>query len=243
MALSCQQGRGYWGFGELSPQRGVYDSPKSTVCPKNRAKFKSYRRTVQNSNLTAEIMTFFVRLQTGSRRTAVLPPAVVAPAAAPVVAAAAMVAPAVAAAAMVAPAVAILTPLLAPVAAVVAPAAAPVVAAMAAAAVAAAVVAPAVAAVVPAAVATAKKRKHYLCRLKKCPKCGQRATSNRQLACAGDLCVHVYLPPSKYKKAKLDYNVSPQELDDMTIEELDNIFDGPVLQSLSVDMFEFLSKD
>ena len=233
MALSCQQGRGYWGFGELSPQRGVYDSPKSTVCPKNRAKFKSYRRTVQNSNLTAEIMTFFVRLQTGSRRTAVLPPAVVAPAAAPVVAAAAMVAPAVA----------ILTPLLAPVAAVVAPAAAPVVAAMAAAAVAAAVVAPAVAAVVPAAVATAKKRKHYLCRLKKCPKCGQRATSNRQLACAGDLCVHVYLPPSKYKKAKLDYNVSPQELDDMTIEELDNIFDGPVLQSLSVDMFEFLSKD
>ena len=188
-------------------------------------------------------MTFFVRLQTGSRRTAVLPPAVVAPAAAPVVAAAAMVAPAVAAAAMVAPAVAILTPLLAPVAAVVAPAAAPVVAAMAAAAVAAAVVAPAVAAVVPAAVATAKKRKHYLCRLKKCPKCGQRATSNRQLACAGDLCVHVYLPPSKYKKAKLDYNVSPQELDDMTIEELDNIFDGPVLQSLSVDMFEFLSKD
>jgi len=111
------------------------------------------------------------------------------------------------------------------------------VAAMAAAAVAAAVVAPAVAAVVPAAVATAKKRKHYLCRLKKCPKCGQRATSNRQLACAGDLCVHVYLPPSKYKKAKLDYKDAPQELDDMTIEELDNIFDGPVLQSLSVDMF------
>ena len=26
--LSYQQGRGYWGFGELSPQRGVYDSPK-----------------------------------------------------------------------------------------------------------------------------------------------------------------------------------------------------------------------
>ena len=192
-------------------------------------------------------MTFFVRLQTGSRRTAVLPPAVVAPAAAPVVAAAAMVAPAVAAA-VVAPAVAVLTPLLAPVAAVVAPAAAPVVAAAvvapaAAPVVAAAVVAPAVAAVVPAAVATAKKRKHYLCRLKKCPKCGQRATSNRQLACAGDLCDHVYLPPSKYKKAKLVYKDAPQKLCDIDIEELDDIFDVSVPQSLTEDIVEFLSKD
>ena len=29
--LSYQLGRGYWGFGDLSAQRGVYDSPKHTV--------------------------------------------------------------------------------------------------------------------------------------------------------------------------------------------------------------------
>ena len=29
--LSYQQGRGYWDFGDLSAQRGVYDSPKHTV--------------------------------------------------------------------------------------------------------------------------------------------------------------------------------------------------------------------
>ena len=181
-------------------------------------------------------MTFFVRLQPAPSRPADPPAAVVAPVTAPVVAAAAVVAPVVAAA-VVAPAVA---------AAVVAPAAAPVVAA------AAAVVAPAAAAAVltpllaPAAVATAKKRKHYLCRLKKCPKCGQRATSNRQLVCAGDLCDHVYLPPSKYKKAKVVYKVAPQKLCDIDIEELaslDDIFGGAVAQSLTADIVEFLSKD
>ena len=31
MALSYQLGRGYWDFGDLSAQRGVYDSPKRTV--------------------------------------------------------------------------------------------------------------------------------------------------------------------------------------------------------------------
>jgi hypothetical protein len=129
-------------------------------------------------------MTFFVRLQPDSRRTAALPPAVVAPVDA------------------------VLTPMLA-----------------------------------PDDVTTAKKRKHYLCRLKKCPKCGLRATSNRQLACAADLCEHVYLPPSKYKKAKLVYKDAPQKLCDIDIEELDDIFDVSVPQSLTEDIFEFLSKD
>ena len=174
-------------------------------------------------------MTFFVRLQPAPSRPADPLAAVVVPVTAAVVAAAAAVAPVVAAAAAVAPVVAV-------VAAVAAAAAAPVVAAVAVAVVApvAAVLTPLLA---PAAAATAKKRKHYLCRLKKCPKCGLRATSNRQLVCVGDLCDHVYLPHSKYKKAKLVYKDAPQELDDMTIEELDSIFDGPVLQSLSVDMF------
>ena len=162
-------------------------------------------------------MTFFVRLQPDGARPAALSPAP------------AVVAPAVVAPAVVAPAVA---------AAVVAPAAAPVV-------VAPAVVAPAAAAAVltpllaPAAVATAKKRKHYLCRLKKCPKCGHRATSNRQLACAADLCDHVYLPHSKYKKAKLVYKVAPQKLCDIDIEELDDIFDVSVPQSLTADIVDF----
>jgi hypothetical protein len=31
MALSYQQGQGYWGFGELSPERGGFDSPKKPV--------------------------------------------------------------------------------------------------------------------------------------------------------------------------------------------------------------------
>ena len=31
MALSYQLGRGYWDFGDLSAQRGVYDLPKHTV--------------------------------------------------------------------------------------------------------------------------------------------------------------------------------------------------------------------
>ncbi len=121
---------------------------------------------------------------------------------------------------------------------VAAAAAAPVVAAMAA-AVSAAVLASAV--VAPAAVATAKKRKHYLCRLKKCPQCGLRATSNRQLACSGDLCGHVYLPPSKYKKAKLHHKKAAPQETDMTIEELDGILDGTGPLSLSMDIFDFMN--
>jgi len=177
-------------------------------------------------------MTFFVRLQPTPRRpadqehaeAAVAPvaAAVVAPVAAAAVVAAAVVAPVAAAAAAV----------------VAAAAAAPVVAAMAA-AVSAAVLASAV--VAPAAVATAKKRKHYLCRLKKCPQCGLRATSNRQLACSGDLCGHVYLPPSKYKKAKLHHKKAAPQETDMTIEELDGILDGTGPLSLSMDIFDFMN--
>jgi hypothetical protein len=195
--------------------------------------------------------TFFVRFQgTGTSNApkpkpvplapvtaplATMPPAPLAPVtAAAVVAGAAVVAPVVVAAVVVgAAAVVGATAVVAPIvvgAAVVVGAAAVVSAVMLASAV-----------VAPAAVATAKKRKHYLCRLKKCPQCGLRATSNRQLACSGDLCGHVYLPPSKYKKAKLHHKKAAPQETDMTIEELDGILDGTGPLSLSMDIFDFMN--
>jgi len=191
--------------------------------------------------------TFFVRFQGTDKDNApkpaplaTMPPAPLAP-----VTAAVVVAPVVVgAAAVVAPVV--VAPVVVGAAAVVGATAvvAPIVVAAAvvvgaAAAVSAAVLASAV--VAPAAVATAKKRKHYLCRLEKCPQCGLRATSNRQLACSGDLCGHVYLPPSKYKKAKLHHKKAAPQETDMTIEELDGILDGTGPLSLSMDIFDFMN--
>ena len=69
-------------------------------------------------------------------------------------------------------------------------------------------VASAVAAAVAApAVVADKKRKHDLSRLKKCPKCGVNATSNRQLVCAGDLCGHGF----KDVAAALEPTSAPSE--------------------------------
>ena len=175
--------------------------------------------------------TFFVRFQGTDKDNApkpaplaTMPPAPLAP-----VTAAVVVAPVVVGAAAVVGATAVVAPIVVAAAVVVG----------AAAAVSAAVLASAV--VAPAAVATAKKRKHYLCRLKKCPQCGLRATSNRQLACSGDLCGHVYLPPSKYKKAKLHHKKAAPQETDMTIEELDGILDGTGPLSLSMDIFDFMN--
>jgi hypothetical protein len=194
--------------------------------------------------------TFFVRFQgTGTSNApkpvplapvtaplATMPPAPLAPVtAAVVVAAAAVVAPVV-----VAPVVVGAAAVVGATAAVVAPIVVAAAVVVGAAAVVSAVML-ASAVVAPAAVATAKKRKHYLCRLKKCPQCGLRATSNRQLACSGDLCGHVYLPPSKYKKAKLHHKKAAPQETDMTIEELDGILDGTGPLSLSMDIFDFMN--
>ena len=99
--------------------------------------------------------------------------------------------------------------------------------------------------VAPAGVASKKRnRAHHR---KNCPKCGVKAASNRQLVCAGDLCGHVYLLPSTYKKAmfKRVTKPGPKELNVMAIEELteelDRIFDGTGQLSLSMDMFDSLT--
>ena len=53
MQLSYQQGRGYWDFGDLSAQRGVFDLPKHTV-PSVWAKRKLWDQngTPRNSKTT-----------------------------------------------------------------------------------------------------------------------------------------------------------------------------------------------
>ena len=74
------------------------------------------------------------------------------------------------------------------------------------------------------------------CRLKKCPECGLKARSNRQLECSGEGCTHVYRQPKPYKKHKKlqrrPSNIIPGPIDisdtelgpDFTKEELDLFF-------------------
>ena len=190
--------------------------------------------------------TFFVRFQgTGTSNApkpppvplATMPPAPLAPVtAAGVVAAAAVVAPVVVAPVVVAPVV------VAAAAAVVAP----IVVAAAVVVGAAVVVSAAMLGTTVAPAGVASKKRNRAHHRKNCPKCGVKAASNRQLVCAGDLCGHVYLLPSTYKKAmfKRVTKPGPKELNVMAIEELteelDGIFDGTGQLSLSMDMFDSL---
>jgi hypothetical protein len=221
-------------FGEITSLRGNYE-------------FENYEFDILRATVIM-FTTFFVRFQgTGTSNAPKPPPAPLAPdTAAPVVVTAAAV---VAAAVVVGAAAAPLAPVVvAPVVVATAAAvAAPMVVAAAVVVGAAVVVSAAMlgATVAPAGVASKKRnRAHHR---KNCPKCGVKAASNRQLVCAGDLCGHVYLLPSTYKKAmfKRVTKPGPKELNVMAIEELteelDRIFDGTGQLSLSMDMFDSLT--
>lgn len=73
------------------------------------------------------------------------------------------------------------------------------------------------------------------CRLKKCPECGLKARSNRQLECSGEGCTHVYRQPKPYKKHK---NV--QKRPSNIIQSPIDIYDadlGPDLTKEELDLF------